>query len=291
MPDRFRQCFHLLCPFASAFLALMLAATTTEWVAAAEAGPPQRVVSFNLCADQLVVSLADPQQIAALSPYAKNPRLSVVAAKAKNFRTLDWSAEGAVALSPDLVLTGPEDRPSTRAMLARFDVPTESVALVSDIDAARAQIVHVAAVLGHSDRGAAMARALDAARGRLASLHVPDRSFLVLERGGYVEGPHSLATTLLKEAGLHLAPGGPQGFGGFMSLERLILVRPDLLAIKDPPPQPEDQGALFYSHPALKRLYPPNRRLALPTRYALCGGPALIAGLDYLATVLAPTKP
>lgn len=291
MPERFRHPFRVLSMVACALSALMLAAVTAGWAAAAEAGPPQRVVSFNLCADQLVVSLADPQQIAALSPYAKNPRLSVVAAKAKNFRTLDWSAEGAVALSPDLVLTGPEDRPSTRAMLARFDVPTESVALVTDIDAARAQIVHVAALLGHPDRGQAMARALDAARGRLAGLHGQDRSFLVLERGGYVEGPHSLATTLLKEAGLHFAAGGPQGFGGFMSLERLILVRPDLLVIKDPPPQPKDQGALFYSHPALKRLYPPDRRLALPTRYALCGGPALIAGLDYLARVLAPAKP
>ena len=33
-------------------------------------GPPKRIVSFNLCADQLLLALADPAQIAGLSPYA-----------------------------------------------------------------------------------------------------------------------------------------------------------------------------------------------------------------------------
>ena len=44
--------------------------------AAAETAAPRRVVSFNICADQLVVALADPAQIAGLSPYATDPTLS-----------------------------------------------------------------------------------------------------------------------------------------------------------------------------------------------------------------------
>ena len=43
------------------------------------ADAPRRVASFNLCADQLVVALADPEQITGLSPYAANPGLSIVA--------------------------------------------------------------------------------------------------------------------------------------------------------------------------------------------------------------------
>ena len=42
--------------------------------APAFADAPRRIVSFNLCADQLVVALADPEQIAGLSPYAADPR-------------------------------------------------------------------------------------------------------------------------------------------------------------------------------------------------------------------------
>ena len=40
----------------------------------AYAQTPQRIASFNLCADQLVVALADPSQIVGLSPYAQRPK-------------------------------------------------------------------------------------------------------------------------------------------------------------------------------------------------------------------------
>src|SRR4051812_24146357 len=254
----------------------------------AQAAAPRRIVSFNLCADQLVVALADSDQIAALSPYAHDRHLSVVAEQARKFPTLDWSAESTVALGPDLVLVGPNDRRETRVMLNSLHIPVADVALVTDIAAARAQILSVAAQLGHPDRGAAMVRALDAARVRLAAVARPlAKTALVVERGGYVEGPQSLVATLLAEAGLRLPAGAPSGYGGYMSLETLLVTRPDVLVLKDPPLQAEDQGALFFTHPAVTALYPAERRIALPTRYTLCGGPALIEALDYLADVLA----
>jgi iron complex transport system substrate-binding protein len=251
------------------------------------ADSPRRIVSFNLCADQLVVALADSDQIAALSPYAKDRHLSVVAEQARRFPTLDWNAESTVALGPDLVLVGPNDRRETRRMLTDLKIPVADVALVTDIATARAQILTVAARLGHPARGEAMVRALDAARGRLAALARPvAKTALVVERGGYVEGPQSLTATLLAEAGLRLPAGAPGGYGGYMSLETLLVTRPDVLVLKDPPLQAEDQGALFFTHPAVAALYPPDRRIALPTRYSLCGGPALIEAMEYLADVL-----
>ena len=46
------------------------------------AGPgPERVVSMNLCADELVLRLADPAQVAAVTYFARDPRGSTVAAK------------------------------------------------------------------------------------------------------------------------------------------------------------------------------------------------------------------
>src|SRR5918997_3768618 len=66
--------------------------------APALADAPQRVVSFNLCADQLVVGLADPQQIAGLSPFAADAELSVVAEQARPFPRPDQRSEATVAL-------------------------------------------------------------------------------------------------------------------------------------------------------------------------------------------------
>jgi iron complex transport system substrate-binding protein len=110
---------------------------------------------------------------------------------------------------------------------------------------------------------------------------------LVLERGGYAAGPQSLAGALVAAAGWRIADGAPAGLGGFVALERVIALQPDLLVLVDPPSQAADQGALFLNHPALRNLYPPERRIALPSRFTLCGGPALVAALDYLADVLA----
>ena len=69
-------------------LGLALAASSP----APAADPPRRVVSFNICADQLVVALADPAQIAGLSPYATDPTLSAVAGEARAFPRIQWHA-------------------------------------------------------------------------------------------------------------------------------------------------------------------------------------------------------
>jgi iron complex transport system substrate-binding protein len=249
---------------------------------------PRRVVSFNLCADQLVLALADPQQIAGLSPYAADPALSVMANEARSFRRLDWQAEATISLQPDLVLVGPNDRPVTRRLLAAQKLRVLDVSLISDVAAARAQIAELAALLGHPERGEPLIAALAAAQARLGK--VPRGSFstaLVVERGGYTQGPQSLAATLVAEAGLRPPAGVPAGYGGFIALERLLMLKADILFLKDPPLKPQDQGALFFTHPAVKALYPPERRIALPTRLTMCGGPALVAAFDYLAGVMA----
>ncbi|MGE3150087.1 MAG: ABC transporter substrate-binding protein, partial [Pseudorhodoplanes sp.] len=200
------------------------------------ADAPRRVVSFNLCTDQLLVALADPDQIAGLSPYATDPVLSVVAARARAFRKLEWQAEATIPLKPDLVLVGSWDRPATRRMLERLGFRVVVVDLIADIAAAEGEIRKVADLLGHPDRGAALIASLRAARAKVAGLASPAfRTALVIERGGFTAGPRTLAATLIEAAGLHPPQGAPSGYGGFLPLEKLLALKPDLLFEKDPP--------------------------------------------------------
>lgn len=248
---------------------------------------PQRVVSFNLCADQLVLALADPSQIAGLSPYAADPALSVMADKARAFRKLDWQAESTIALQPDLVLVGPNDRSMTRRMLASQGLRVVEAGFVSDLESARKQIREMADLLGQKQRGDKLLAELDRARARLAAVaRTGGETALVVERGGYTQGPASLAATLLSEAGLKPPSGAPAGYGGFIPLEKFLVLKPDLVFLKDLPRAATDQGAMFLVHPAMRDLYPPERRVALPTRYTMCGGPALIAAFDYMADAM-----
>jgi len=254
---------------------------------AAHADAPRRIVSFNQCADQLVLALADPGQIVGLSPYAADPTLSVMADAARKYPRIDWQAESIIPLQPDLVMVGSWDRPVTRRMLTALGYRLAEVETVTDIAAARAQIIRVAELVGHPERGAQLAQALDAARARLkARARLPLTTALVVERGGFSAGSATIAAALLKEAGLRPPAGAPPGIGGFVSLEKLLVLKPDVVVLKDPPDQPTDQGALYLTHPALRAAYPPNRRIVLPERYSMCGGPALIEALDYLGKAI-----
>ncbi len=265
------------------FFALAFLAGT----AAALAEAPRRVVSFNLCADQLLLALADPGQIAGLSPYAADASVSVMAEKARAYPRLQWQAESSIALGPDLVLIGNSDRPVTKHVLRAQGLRLHEITLIADIETARRQIVEVAAVLGHPERGERLLAEIEAARARLhAAPRPPFATALLVNRGGYTAGARSLAAALLAEAGLKPPPGAPPGYGGYVQLERLLMLHPDVIVLNNVAGAAMDQGSYNLSHPALAALYPPQRRIVLPTRYTLCGGPALVAALDYLAALL-----
>ncbi len=87
------------------------------------AARPQRVVSQAVGTDELLLALADPGQIAALSHIAQDARFSPVAAEAKRFPTIRESdAESVLRFRPDLVLATTFTRPETLSLLRRAGV-------------------------------------------------------------------------------------------------------------------------------------------------------------------------
>src|SRR5262249_43911656 len=142
-----------LWPICLALLAGVAAASPRHEAGAEPASSaPRRVVSFNICADQLAVALADPAQIAGLSPYATQPALSAVAEQARAFPQAQWHAESTISLDPDLVLVGPRDRSVTQRLLTALGFRVVEIEFVSTIAQAREQIRKVAALLGHPER-------------------------------------------------------------------------------------------------------------------------------------------
>ena len=264
-----------------------IALTLLLLTAPALADAPRRVVSFNLCADQLVLALADPEQIAGLSPYAVDATVSVMTDKARAYPRLAWQAESTIALGPDLVLIGDSDRPVTKHILLSQGLRLHEITLIADLDTARRQVAEVAAVLGHPERGEKLIADIEAARARLhAAPKPPFATALLVNRGGYTAGERSLAAALLMEAGLKPPAGAPPGYGGYVQLEKLLVLHPDVIVLNNEPGDAADQGSYNLTHPALNAAYPPGRRIILPARYTLCGGPALIAALDYLTELL-----
>src|SRR5205085_10954168 len=123
-------------------------------------------------------------------------------------------------------------------------------------------------LLGHPERGERLIAEIETARARLHAAAKPSfRTALLVTRGGYTAGADSLAAALLAEAGLKAPAGSPPGYGGYVPLERLLTLRPDMIVLNSLQDSARDQGSYNLSHPALAALYPPQRRIVLPPRY------------------------
>jgi len=248
---------------------------------------PKRIVSINACADQLLLALADPAQIAALSLYATDPAYSYLAEQAKALPHDAGAAETVIQRDPDLVLAGRFTKRETRSMLKRLGFKVVELDTVKSIDDSIAQIRDVAALLGHPERGNALIDRIEAARAKAAAgvpagAHPP--TVAVYQRRGYVTGQNTLTGELLRLAGFADMGGQLAGkTGGFVPLERIVTDKPDMLVVADAQTVAADQGSALLAHPALRELYPPERRIALPGRLTICAGPSLPEAIETLA--------
>ena len=119
-----------------------LALTALAWLLphAALAQAPSRVVSINLCTDQLLMALAEPGQITAVSRWARRPDMSFLAAKAQSIPVMRGSAEEVLRLRPDLVLAGTFSGTATRALLVQQGIRVEAFAPPRNLDEAKVEI-------------------------------------------------------------------------------------------------------------------------------------------------------
>lgn len=262
------------------------------WLAGpAHAETPSRIVSINLCADELLLALADPDQIAALSPYAVDPTLSFMAKEATGFRHDAAEAETVVEIGADLVLAGRFTKLATRDMLVRLGFRVVLLDPARTVAQSVTQIREVAELVGHPERGAALIAEIEAAKSRAetaASSLAEKPTAAVYQRRGYVTGAETLSGELLTTAGFSHIGGELAGkTGRFVPLEKLVTERPDFLVVAGAAAQPEDQGSALLAHPALAALYPPERRIVLPERLTVCAGPSLPAAFDHLAAEVA----
>lgn len=244
----------------------------------AAASPPQRIVSLNLCADQLVVLLAEPSRIAALSKLSRDRSLSYVAAQAEAFPQAQPSAESVLGFNPDLVLSGRHTAVPTTDFLKARGVPVLQLNLLSSFAAIREQTRSVGKALGAAARAEQLIAAMDAVLADDDPSPGPPGSrpvALVWQPGGFTSGAGTLVEAVLNAAGYdNLASRrGVKGYG-YLTLETVIAGRPDLL-ISDPdmPEQPSLRQALL-SHPAL-RAGPGGigARFVSPPPLTACAGP------------------
>lgn len=256
-------------------------------------GRPSRVVSLNLCADELVLRLADRAQVAAVTAFAGDSRGSTVAAEAAGVPVTRGLAEEIVALKPDLVVAGAFTTRTTVGLLKRIGVPPLELGVPADFDGVRAQIRQVAAAVGHPERGEAMVAALDAGLARVVpaarSLRV-----LVLRPNAFTVSPGTLGDAIIRAAGLvNVAAAIGRDRTGSVPLEAAALADADLVVLDAGEAGTPSLADALLHHPILERLRAQGRTVPIPNRLWTCPGPQVaevVARLAAAARARTPMK-
>lgn len=247
------------------------------------AGKPKRIVSINLCADQLVLALADRGQIAGLTRNATDAEMSGEAAKAHGLPILKNSAEQILAIDPDLIVGMPASRSAPMRALRGHRYNLLDLATANTVDEIYATIRQTAVAVGHPERGDALVARMQA---QLAAIDRPGRGKVAAyyQRRGFMTGTGTLIDDLMQRMGLvNLAAKLGRPPLSQLSLEEMVAARPDYLIVESATDTVADQGTEMLHHPALAGI----PRISIPQAWTVCGSPAYVDAARGMAQQLA----
>jgi len=271
--DRFSRWMLPLC------IGLLLAGGVAEAQA-----KPQRVVSLNLCTDEMLLALGDREQIASLSFLIRDPSLSIMVDEAEGLPLNDGRAESILFEGADLVLTGTFGQHNQAALLKAQGLNVMTLGPWTSISEGREQIRALARALGHPERGEALIAEIEATLESTKDIAAGKPTILVYDRGGWVSAANSSLNEFLIHMGFrphHEALGLP--YGGVARLESIVVAPPDYLLVDEDAGMAVDNGTALFSHPALMSAVPLERRLVVPGKLTICGGPSTPAAIEALA--------
>ncbi|MTH97021.1 ABC transporter substrate-binding protein [Roseibium sp. RKSG952] len=247
---------------------------------------PERVVSINLCTDQLAMLLADPDQLRAVSRLAADPSLSLMSGEADSLAVHSGSAEEIFRLKPDLVLAGTFTSRPTVNLLRRLGVRVEEFEPVRSFNDIAGHTRKLGAMLHREQKAEQLIKALkrDIETTNAAAGSQPQALLGSYGSNSYTTGAGTLENEIVRKAGYrHL--GEELGLSGVsqLALETLILSRPDYLLVWDRYANAKTRATEILFHPALDARIGKDRRILADNRYWICGTPLTAQGVSSLA--------
>jgi iron complex transport system substrate-binding protein len=248
----------------------------------AEALP--RVASLSVCADQFLLTLADPSQIAALSAQSRDPALSFHATEARNYPMTRGRAEEILALHPQIALSDNYANAGTLRLLEAVGI--EMIVLpdahsIADVEQA---LRDIGRAIGRAAAGEAAAVALEKRRADLAATRPgnPARALYLLPTGA-TAGRGTYVDEVIALAGF-ANDAARRGITGWhrLSLEELLLDPPPLVIMSFMDRNADAIGMSFGTNPVRERIPALAKPIDVPNALWPCAGPMLTEAAAYL---------
>ncbi|HTQ98805.1 MAG TPA: ABC transporter substrate-binding protein [Candidatus Acidoferrum sp.] len=255
---------------------------------AAQTAAPQRIVSMNVCTDQLLLLLVDKARITSVSQFAADPLYSSFADAAAGITLNRGQAEQVMQLQPDLVLTSMFSATLAATVLQRLHRRVERLGFATTRDDVYRQIAQLGAWTGEDEKAAAVIADMRSGIDRQIAALTPllrGRKAVMLSSNGVAFGGGTLQDDFLHSVGLHniAADAGLHG-PAKLSLELLLAAAPDYVITEPRGDIDRQQAHPVLLHPGLAREH--VRQLALADRWFDCAGPWLTTAYESLAAQL-----
>jgi iron complex transport system substrate-binding protein len=234
----------------------------------------RRVMSLNLCADQLVLMLVPPSRITSVSFLSRASEKPLLTAEGAGVKINDGTLEEVLAQKPDLVIAGIASTPTTREFLKRAAIPLIEVPVATNFDEIRNTTRLVARAVGEEAKADALIAVMDATLVELRAAR-PSRRIVVADwgGGGEVSGKGTLFDTILSAAGgVNLADSMRDRKFGSFDFEQLLALNPDIIAFGDGSTEKPGLRREQIQHRIVQRVYR-NRQITYPESLYSCGLP------------------
>ena len=224
----------------------------------------EQFVSLTLCSDRLLAEIARPEQIAAMSPYSKNP-LMMLDKINHDKPTLEPQLSQLLPYLDKTMLINELFYPQLVAELKQLGM---KILPINDSPQTPEQLFELILQLGKlTDNQAKAEQLITQLKSQNMKLNQPLTDTLILSDTGVVDTQQPNYQTLLQLLGLTPLKTAltPQNF----SLEKVVLSQPNIL-ISLTDKQGYNEQAELLSHPLLQNYFQ-NRPLAIiPLKYTYC---------------------
>jgi len=255
-------------------IAIAGAAPTRAGAGAATANPPSRVVSMNVCTDQLAMMIAAPGQLKSVSFIGAEEQTSVMAEQARAYPLNHGLAEEIFLLQPDLILAGSYTTRSTVLLLRKLGFRVEEFKQDASFADVRDNILRMGDLLGRRGRAIELVSLLERRLAGIEAVPVSAHTVAVFSPNSYTAGKGTLADAVIEAAGLSNI-AAERGLWGpaRLPLELLIDAAPDMLIAGGDRYGGTALAQAIFRHPAFRALASRTRMVSLPGPYWVCGGP------------------
>lgn len=244
---------------------------------------PTRIVSTNLCSDELLLRLADRNNIAAVTKSSRLSYIFSVVDLAKGIKRTAGTLEEILILNPDIVITGSYDRQKIN-ILRKLGIKVHPVKTPKNFIELKEQIRLMAEVIDEQRRGEELIKDMDLRLNNLRNQTVPSVKAVFYRPGGLTAGPNSIINAMMDVAGVNnIALQIHNRSSRYLELENLMMRNPDLIIFSDYRVDVPTIRREILSHPAIKKGFPGLKTVYLPSNLMICSSPATIEAAEILS--------